>query len=215
MTKKTKGLNLEDNTKNLKFKNENSENNEAINKLHKALKIPFVICMFLYIVSLFTVFFTPIDILDTNKNCADFVNFMEQIFNNIKIFGSVSKIPQVIKFHASVVWVFAMVLCLLFLIYVFCLSIINSDEAKNVPISAILASLFLSSGIWIYCSGYIVTHTFDYGIRVIKITMSGKFEIFFYVAIFQSVFIVSFFVAISVLSVLFIKIKNNLKENKK
>ena len=203
------------NLQNTQKDNLNLENKEAINKLHKTLKIPFVICMFLYIASLFTVFFTPIDILDTNKNCADFVNFMEQIFNNIKIFGSVSKIPQVIKFHASVVWVFAMVLCLLFLIYVFCLSIINSDEAKNVPISAILAGLFLSSGIWIYYSGYIVTHTFDYGIRVIKITMSGKFEIFFYVAIFQSVFIVSFFVAISVLSVLFIKIKNNLKENKK
>ncbi|MBP5778499.1 MAG: hypothetical protein J6W17_00850 [Campylobacter sp.] len=207
---------MEDNTKNLKFKNDNSENNEAINKLHKTLKIPFVICMFLYIASLFTVFFTPIDILDTNKNCADFVNFMEQIFSNIKIFGSVSKIPQVIKFHASVVWVFATILCLLSLIYVFYSCKINSNAIKSFPIfSIILPGLFLSSGIWIYSSGYIVKHTFDYGIRVIKITMSGKFEIFFYIGIFQSAFIVSFFVAMSVLSVLFFKIKTNFKENKK
>lgn len=196
MIKKTKGLNLEENTKNLKFKNDNSENNEAINKLHKALKIPYVICMFLYIVSLFTVFFTPIDILDTNKNCADFVNFMEQIFNNIKIFGSVSKIPQVIKFHASVVWVFAMILCLIIFLYAVLAYKTRSNienENKLLPFwTAFMGIFFWFWCMWIYASSHIVTHTFDYGIRVIKITMSGKFEIFFYVAIFQSAFIVGF-----------------------
>ena len=178
---------------------ENSENKEAINKLHKALKIPFVICMFLYITSLFTVFFTPIDILDTNKNCADFVNFMEQIFSNIKIFGSVSKIPQVIKFHASVVWVFAMILCAIILLHTILvqykklLNLEQNSEYKLLPFwTAFMGILFWFWGMWIYASSHIVTHTFDYGIRVIKITMSGKFEIFFCVGIFQSVFIGSF-----------------------
>ena len=194
--------NKNENTENL----ENSQDNEieflnnpkkkeAYNKIIKIFNTPLYIFSFLYFTSLFTVFFIPVDILDKSEICANFVNFMSKFYANIEIFGNVSKIPQVIKFHASVVWVFATILCVFALIYTLILEFINSkyDFKTMLDYWSIIGCLFFGYGINIYCSGYIVTHIFDYGIRTIQITMSSKFEIFVYISLFQTAFIGAFF----------------------
>ena len=61
-----------------------------------------------YFVVAFSAFIIPIDILDRSEICANFVHFMKQIFPNIEVFGSVSKIPQHTEFYVSFMWIWGL-----------------------------------------------------------------------------------------------------------
>ena len=173
--------------KGLKLENKNLENNKLNSVYYKLLEI----IMFIYAILLLSIFIIPTDILDKCQICASFTNFMKQFIPSIEIFGSTSKIPQVVMFYSSYMWLFLIIsFCLLFYFNTRILLKNNSKFFKNKKeiIFAIVIILFFT------CLFYDCIKWYFYGNLVIEKvgifakdfypTMSSRLEIFFWTAMF-------------------------------
>ena len=67
---------------------------------------------YFYIFVSLSVFILPRNILDKSEICTIFVNFMKQFFPNIKVFESVSSLPQLTAFYTSFMWVFGIIMAI-------------------------------------------------------------------------------------------------------
>lgn len=223
-----KGLKLENenlgNTRNLKnienlkntgnSENKNTEQDELSPEGKKWLN-RFTFIFGVYILFLLSVFIIPTDILDKCQICANFTNFMKQFIPSIEIFGSTSKIPQVVMFYVSYISIISVIVFIILLVFWTFLSVkYNVEYFKNLREALkynIYAFLLFAMSFWLvkkYFSGTLVLEKI--GIFAIDFhpTMSSRLEILYWT------FQIQFFIVVLsglVFSVLFSTIILNIK----
>lgn len=184
-----KSINLE-NTRNSKntgnSENKNTEQDELSPECKKWLN-RFTFIFGVYILFLLSVFIIPTDILDKCQICASFTNFMKQFIPSIEIFGSTSKIPQVVMFYTGYIYVIFVILFLILFFSVLFLSMKYSNGVcyKNFKLKHILYTTFVCAVIYyihirLYFCGNLVLEKVGIFAKDFYPTMSSRFEILFW-----------------------------------
>ena len=195
-----KGLKLENenlgNTRNLKnienlkntgnSENKNTEQDELSPEGKKWLN-RFTFIFGVYILFLLSVFIIPTDILDKCQICANFTNFMKQFIPSIEIFGSTSKIPQVVMFYVSYISIISVIVFIILLVFWTFLSVKYNVEyfksLKDFIKSALFAFLLLIAIYWLankYFSGTLVLGKIGIFAKDFYPTMSSRLEILYW-----------------------------------
>lgn len=190
-----------ENTENSENKNENLQNDKLNSRYYKALEI--VMCI--YLVLLLSVFIIPTDILDKCQICASFTNFMKQFIPSIEIFGSTSKIPQVVMFYSSYMWL--IMILFLIILFLYCIDEFEIEPIKFKKISTFFEILFLLFGLYyivkIYFCGYLVLERQGMFAKHFYPTMSSRPEILFwtflinFLMFLETIFIANIFLIIA------------------
>ncbi|MBQ7271179.1 MAG: hypothetical protein IJT33_08110 [Campylobacter sp.] len=169
-----------------------------------------------YFVMACSAFIIPIDILDRSEICANFVHFMKQIFPNIEVFGSVSKIPQHTEFYVSFMWIWG-----LGLVVAYCFLIDLNRANKKVGAlfpKGILVVIFCFTiaflGTKNYFFGNVALKPAEFGIKTFTLDFATKFSNFIWINFFQVFFFsVGCVLAITGVLWLIVGIKNSKNKN--
>lgn len=160
------------------------------------------ILFYIYNVVSLGAFIMPENVVSKYKIFYELVKFMETYFPNIKIFSVKSSLPEIVELHMSFMWAIGLVFVLYISIYNFCLYSFFKDtdefllerlKSKENIFLTMLLTLGGIFGAYTYYSAYMITNGFSILGRDIIITLNSRFEIFFWIYIFQFMFIASFF----------------------
>lgn len=147
-------------------------------------------------------FIIPENAISKYKICYEFIKFMKSFFPNIQIFASKSTLPEVVELYMGLMWLIGIIFSLYIFIYSLSLYVFfrstdkflleRLNRKQNIFSTILLTSAGIFS-IYAYYSAYIIMNNFNIFGKDIIVLLNSRFEIFFWIYLFQLIFIISFF----------------------